>query len=132
MLPQNIPPTAKLVFVQSAKWWVHDADILCTHSSHTAQVFRRERKTKLWFGFCISFCHSSPILSLVAYVLSSFALNIFFPTPMYVHVYFLSTAYCKVNYSEDGIILSEIATLNYSRGACRCKTCCFSMQILGF
>lgn len=57
--------------------------------------------------------------------------NIFFYS-LSAHIYFLPAAYSTVSPGEDGIILSETVTLNYSREECRCNTCCFLMQILGF
>lgn len=93
---------------------------------HTQQAPGSKGKTTLQFGSGISFCHSFPIWSSLASV------PVDLSTSLQAHIYFLPAACSAVSHSEDGIILSETVTLNYSGEACRCKTCCSLMQILGF
>lgn len=102
---------------------------LYTHSTDLNEY----RKDKLWFGF--TFCHILSFFSNLEFSGLCAKLILYkciFLTSLWVHIYFLPAAYCTVSHSKDGIILSKIITLNYSREACRCKTCCFLMQILGF
>lgn len=116
-------------FAKCAKQFVHT----CKHCTHTAQTLMSTGKTNCDLDF--TFCHILSFFSNLEFSGLCAKLILYkciFLTSLWVHIYFLPAAYCTVSHSKDGIILSKIITLNYSREACRCKTCCFLMQILGF
>lgn len=127
LLLQNIIPTAKsfIFFAKCAKQFVHTY----RHTQHRLWKWRKDKAMILIPYLILSFFSSLRFSGLcVKFILVIYT----FPNPLQNHIYFLPSAYSTVSHSEDGIILSEIVTLNYSREACRCKTCCLLMQIREF